>query len=440
MKRSLALVSAILALLSCSKVTLDLPGEGPDSPTVFNLELRHPAGTSTKAVKKAWSERDIVYVFFEGDQANYLKMTRTDSGWDYEQKPGKVQLGSGRRLTAIYLPFNTDEPVYDRGWKFPQCFAYYLAAEAIPYTIEADPRTDARVVNVSATLRTPDAIVRFLIPDEAPVSGKYFLMEPGVTPTSCEAIVPGGTVGRIDLRQGDPMPAMAVPGEGYYFYGILDAAKRGTPQDYDFSLVETDPVTGFAVTTSTQSFLGKTLYTEEEGFLWDVGVRFKTAFEAPIRFVDLGLPSRLKWATGNVKDGGITAPNEIGTYFSWMRASYDRDGTGGTDTAADLLGNDWRMPSREEFQELLDLCRWTWTTVGDLSGCQVTGPNGLSIFLPAAGQILDGMHGNAHESLYWSSTPGEQGTAYHLHVSSDEIITHLTYGTDGLLVRPVYLR
>ena len=151
-------------------------------------------------------------------------------------------------------------------------------------------------------------------------------------------------------------------------------------------------------------------------------------------------PSRLKWATGNVKDGGITAPNEIGTYFSWMRASYDRDGTGGTDTAADLLGNDWRMPSREEFQELLDLCRWTWTTVGDLSGCQVTGPNGLSIFLPAAGQILDGMHGNAHESLYWSSTPGEQGTAYHLHVSSDEIITHLAYGTDGLLVRPVYLR
>ena len=226
----------------------------------------------------AWTEQDVVYVFFEGDAVNYVRMTRTDSGWSYEQKPGKVRLESGKRLTAIYLPFNTDEPVYDGGWKFQQHFAYYLCAEAVAYTIETDPRTGTRSVNVSTTLRAPDAIVQFLIPDETPVNGKYTLAEASVTPTSCGTITPGGAVSRVDLRQGDPMPAMAVNGEGYYFFGILDPAKRGTPQDYHFSLVELDPSTGASVATTRQSFYNKTLYLEENGLLWNIGVRFSTAF------------------------------------------------------------------------------------------------------------------------------------------------------------------
>lgn len=280
MKRIFALTCAALLLLSCSKVTLDLPGSDPDAPVVFDLDIKHPAGTSTKAVKMAWEAQDVVYVFFEDDPVNFLRMTWTDTGWAYEQKPGKVRLASGKRLTAVYLPFNSDDPVYEGGWKFQQRFAYYLCAEAVPYTLEADPYSDICTVRASSVLRTPDAIVQFLIPDDDPVEGKYTLTEAGVTPTSCGTIVPGGAVSRTDLRQGDPMPSMAVDGEGYYFFGILDPAKRGTPQDYHFSLAEIDPDTGSTISTATKSFYNKTLYFEEDGLLWNVGVRFSTAFEA----------------------------------------------------------------------------------------------------------------------------------------------------------------
>lgn len=48
-------------------------------------------------------------------------------------------------------------------------------------------------------------------------------------------------------------------------------------------------------------------------------------------------------------------------------------------------GDDWRMPAEEELYELLRDCLWQWFTINGVNGYKVIGPNGNSIFLPAAG-------------------------------------------------------
>ena len=87
------------------------------------------------------------------------------------------------------------------------------------------------------------------------------------------------------------------------------------------------------------------------------------------------------------------------------------------DVARKKWGSSWRLPTRAEFQELRDKCRWEWTTQNGKRGYKVTGPNGNSIFLPAAGYrggsslSIAGEYGN-----YWSSAPNESfvSSAYYL--------------------------
>ncbi|MBR3076094.1 MAG: hypothetical protein IKH11_10140, partial [Bacteroidales bacterium] len=68
-------------------------------------------------------------------------------------------------------------------------------------------------------------------------------------------------------------------------------------------------------------------------------------------------------------------------------------------------GGSWRMPTAEESDELITKCTWTWTTQNGVNGRLVTGPNGKSIFLPAAGLRYDTYLGSAGSNgYYWSSS------------------------------------
>lgn len=95
-------------------------------------------------------------------------------------------------------------------------------------------------------------------------------------------------------------------------------------------------------------------------------------------YVDLGLPSGLKWATCNV---GANSPSEYGDYYAWgettTKTSYtyensktynkkigDIGGNASYDAARANWGGTWRMPTKEEFDELLNKCTCTWTTQG----------------------------------------------------------------------------
>ena len=153
-----------------------------------------------------------------------------------------------------------------------------------------------------------------------------------------------------------------------------------------------------------------------------------------VNAIDLGLS--VKWAEHNV---GATKPEEYGDYYAWgeveVKNAYrtvnykyvkDIDGDGdywdddnnwvnigsnisGTEyDAAHVKWGGWRIPTLTEIQELLNKCSWMKTSVNGVNGYKVTGPNGNSIFLPAAGSIeSDDDDGRGSCGYYWSSTLSE---------------------------------
>ncbi len=179
-------------------------------------------------------------------------------------------------------------------------------------------------------------------------------------------------------------------------------------------------------------------------------------FIAGREFADLGLPSGLKWATYNV---GATSPEQYGNYYAWgeitTKETYtiensvtygqeigDISGNPTYDVAraSTNWGGTWRIPTLTEMRELIDNCTWTWTTLNNVNGYTVTGTNGSSIFLPAAGscnkssRLNVGANGN-----YWSSTPDRVNTrgAYILYFSSGNRSVDWAYRSSGHTVRPV---
>ena len=195
-------------------------------------------------------------------------------------------------------------------------------------------------------------------------------------------------------------------------------------------------------------------------------------------WVDLGLPSGNKWATCNV---GAKNPDEIGKYYAWgeVTPSTDRkskkndldseknavDIAGKTryDAARYEWGNRWRMPSRNDFQELLDNCVWEWVSAYGRKGFKVTSKiNGNWLFLPATGMACDPFSSGQYLSeyifefssnfndkgVYWTSTPehvdwGYTYDSYNLYFSAEggkaTQFPHFSIGnrTNSYCIRPV---
>ncbi len=168
-------------------------------------------------------------------------------------------------------------------------------------------------------------------------------------------------------------------------------------------------------------------------------------------YVDLGLS--VKWATCNV---GALTPSEYGDYYGWGEISLksgnwklnsttygqsmdDISGSPLYDVARANWGGSWRLPTNAECQELCE-CIWTWGYYSGKIGYKVTGPNGNSIFLPAAGFLNGVLFGRAGEyGFYWSSTPyeGWKECAYHLYFDSDERDVTWYDRESGYSLRPV---
>lgn len=166
------------------------------------------------------------------------------------------------------------------------------------------------------------------------------------------------------------------------------------------------------------------------------------------KFVDLGLPSGLLWAEANV---GASTAIESGDYYAWGEVSTKRDYSwptyafknvkhyeGGVlkaqdDVATTKWGQGCRIPTDGDFKELCKSCKWKWQETGT-RGYLVTGPNGNSIFLPAAGQRdNDNDHDRqtavnyGHNGSYWASTDCTD-PSYNTHA------VYLTFGEGGINV------
>jgi hypothetical protein len=172
-------------------------------------------------------------------------------------------------------------------------------------------------------------------------------------------------------------------------------------------------------------------------------------------WVDLGLS--VKWATCNV---GAEKPEDYGDYFAWgettpkenydwttylhckgtdktmikycNNSSYGYNGFTDNKTVLDPeddaatvnWGGAWRMPTDAEFTELREQCKWTWTTQNGVNGYQVVGPNGNSIFLPAAGYMNGtSLYYVGSSGYYWSSS---------LYTSNPSYAYYVLFGSSGV--------
>lgn len=171
-------------------------------------------------------------------------------------------------------------------------------------------------------------------------------------------------------------------------------------------------------------------------------------------YVDLGLPSGLKWAMYNI---GAENEEDLGNYYSWgeieikdeytdancMTCGMQLDDISGNptyDAAAANWGSTWRMPKMEEYQELLDECTWEWTQQNEMYGYKVIGPNGNHIFLPLPGYKYESTYFGANEmGYYWSSTPyTEVDRANYLFLYQENFMQMSNFiRASGQAIRPV---
>lgn len=98
------------------------------------------------------------------------------------------------------------------------------------------------------------------------------------------------------------------------------------------------------------------------------------------KYVDLGLPSGLKWATCNI---GAKTPEDYGEYFAWGETSpkeeyteenslthrvemKDISGSAIYDAATANWGGSWRIPTKNEMEELSFYCKFEWKQINNM--------------------------------------------------------------------------
>lgn len=384
---------------------LPLPAECDVAHAAWGRNWRLPTQTEAEelAAKCRWVLRDGGYeVTGPSGRSIFLPLTgfRSGTALGYQNEGGYYWTSSrDDQENARALRFDLETPGHTAPFFAPAGLAVRPVADAfVPVTGEA-----TGVDWHSATIRCT-----------------------GISGTSYEKV--GVQYARDKSRLTDDAPLLALPCTKHYGEIYADVAFTGNAYSVAMNRLDihaTYYYRAFCVVN------GVTYYGET--------AQFSTTADVPS--VDLGLS--VKWAVCNV---GATGETNYGEYYSWDAGIPQQH-----------WGAAWRLPSYEEWSELRRQCTWTWTTLpaegeqdaygGELTevaGYTVTGPNGQSIFLPAAG-YSDFPEGAAQSSIgggigdYWSSTPYEDADGYfhNFYFSSTRRVVANAPATYGFSVRPV---
>ena len=200
--------------------------------------------------------------------------------------------------------------------------------------------------------------------------------------------------------------------------------------------------------------------------------------ERKAEYVDLNLPSRNLWTTCNL---GANSEEQAGNYYAWAEKTPKNDYTwknysisltnlpmyidafytcdmegfmleGIAEAPYDpsckkmFIDNGAKtymrtMPTKEDFQELIDYCTIEEKTVLGIKGLRFTGPNGNTIFMPYAGSCYDGKKPqDGTLSCYWISDrmncPARKANA--LKVQGGQATFTQCQLRTGLPIRPLY--
>lgn len=186
-------------------------------------------------------------------------------------------------------------------------------------------------------------------------------------------------------------------------------------------------------------------------------------------YVDLGLPSGILWAKGNlVKDSNdnysIGEETDLGTYVSWgnivghnedeyYNFSLNYDNTAGAsvtsniaindaqhDIAVATLGAPWHLPTYTDFNELKNNTDTEFVTINGVNGRKFMKKTDHTkyVFFPASGHSPQNTVGNVGQlGHYYSSTVGSESAAYFLFFSTQTTSLQLGQRQYGRTIRPV---
>ena len=189
--------------------------------------------------------------------------------------------------------------------------------------------------------------------------------------------------------------------------------------------------------------------------------------------VDLGLPSGTLWAATNLN---AFKPEQAGYYYQWGdtigwtaeqvgtnkqfswddykygTSEYTTDQTKynatdglkilelSDDAAYQMLGTKWKMPTKEDFEELIENTTYSTVSINGVQGGKYTASNGNYIFLPFKGAGSDNSIVNTNNSYHWTSSVYEShiSLAWYLDCYSDGCYMNSVRRSNGYNIRPVY--
>lgn len=182
-------------------------------------------------------------------------------------------------------------------------------------------------------------------------------------------------------------------------------------------------------------------------------------------YVDLGLPSKTKWATCNI---GANSPEDYGYYLAWgeieQKNEYkwketplcgvaidDISNSENYDVAKIKWGNGWSIPTKYQWDELIRCCKIKVTKKNGVNGIMFVGRNGKSVFFPSGGRKLDTLlQFEGDDGYYWSSNadytyrgksgypPDGYSTSFHTTITSTGMaFPEPEWRGYGLNIRPI---
>ena len=424
--------------------------------TVADLGTDEPA-TRAK-IKSDWAKDDMIEIYLDANTDKAFTLTYDGSKWTGPETISGTPSANGGYVKALYngqvIVASKDNYSYDSNsktltfsianWKFLtqiQVVVDGITGDASGYTLACDKFT--------------------------PLSrDKYTVGTDAITAST-------GTKGAAATGFESDANASAAT----FVFATADYTTGEATEDYAFTLIRTSSI------KEKVSFSVNKAFASTEGNTTIKAIKLAyNKFEHEGVQLWAGGP---KWATCNV---GATSPEEYGDYFAWggtkgyssddhsfdwsnytlcngsssTMTKYCNSSSYGTvdnkkvletadDAAAANWGGDWRMPTKDEYEELQNSsnCTWTWYNKNNpefngVAGYKVqsnkTGYTDKYIFLPAAGYRYGTSLYNAGSSgYYWSSSlyASSPNNAYRLYFYSGYHYTNSYYRYYGFTVRPV---
>ena len=430
----------LLAFTSCNVENpefSDVPDQAEETHLTVNFNITRADVPGTKAQKTGWEEGDVILFFFDKNMdAEYLSLLYKNGAWDvlwsninYSLEQAIAAKGSGT-VTGLYV-FGRKSGRHgywvEHEFKLMDFFAddintlqqkaytWFLSCEDTAYSVV----NGALNGTINFTMPASIDFVQFSIPGLSGDPGQYTL--------TTDPIISSCTIYRYDYNDGimtEPHPDNLMPGYEYggglVFCGVLPTALNGVVTDYTFTLRNTADGKTYEYKAS-----GKTLSRAAAIALPQLSSWTPVSSAASDEYVDLGLPSGVKWGIknlgantetgmgdqyiwGHTTPGGISSWSEYNFYVSGTNddivfSKYLKTGSENVhlelvdDAANASLGGNWRMPTIQEWRELLENCTVAAETVGAIAGYRITsnisGFQDKSIFLPAGSW-----------DWYWSAT------------------------------------